>query len=162
MAASERIFGFDLTLVPASAAALPLTDLTIRRGYGAFDFLRETVRRQSPQVRVGPSMGSDGRPFTRNPAQSVPIHESKLRNSRSRTSRPAIGPPHVIHGHEHGHRKVMISQHRPPFGSEVGKPVVKGDSHRVLLGVDLDNVLQGNHGNPTVDEPLDMTTEISR
>jgi len=40
MAASERIFGFDLTLVPASTAALPLTDLAIRRGYGAFDFLR--------------------------------------------------------------------------------------------------------------------------
>jgi branched-subunit amino acid aminotransferase/4-amino-4-deoxychorismate lyase len=40
MAAPERIFGFDLTPVPASTAALPLTDLTIRRGYGAFDFLR--------------------------------------------------------------------------------------------------------------------------
>jgi D-alanine transaminase/branched-chain amino acid aminotransferase len=40
MAASERIFGIDLTLVPASRAALPLTDLAIRRGYGAFDFLQ--------------------------------------------------------------------------------------------------------------------------
>ncbi|MDZ7707983.1 MAG: aminotransferase class IV [Trueperaceae bacterium] len=40
MSRPERIFGFDLELVPASQAALPLTDLTIRRGYGAFDFLR--------------------------------------------------------------------------------------------------------------------------
>ncbi len=40
MAAPARTFGFDLSLVPASAAALPLTDLAIRRGYGAFDFLR--------------------------------------------------------------------------------------------------------------------------
>lgn len=40
MSRPERTFGFDLELVPASQAALPLTDLTIRRGYGAFDFLR--------------------------------------------------------------------------------------------------------------------------
>jgi D-alanine transaminase/branched-chain amino acid aminotransferase len=40
MAVPERIFGFDLAPVPASSAALPLTDLAIRRGYGAFDFLR--------------------------------------------------------------------------------------------------------------------------
>jgi len=40
MSRPDRIFGFDLELVPASRAALPLTDLTIRRGYGAFDFLR--------------------------------------------------------------------------------------------------------------------------
>jgi D-alanine transaminase/branched-chain amino acid aminotransferase len=40
MPAPERIFGIDLTPVPASAASLPLTDLIIRRGYGAFDFLR--------------------------------------------------------------------------------------------------------------------------
>lgn len=35
----ERVFGYDLRLLPASEAALPFTDLTIRRGYGAFDFL---------------------------------------------------------------------------------------------------------------------------
>lgn len=40
MASSQRIFGYDLTLVPAAEASLPLTDLTVRRGYGAFDFLR--------------------------------------------------------------------------------------------------------------------------
>jgi len=40
MSRPDRTFGFDLELVPASQAALPLTDLTIRRGYGAFDFLR--------------------------------------------------------------------------------------------------------------------------
>src|SRR6056297_3318943 len=40
MSRPDRIFGFDLELVPASRAALPLTDLTFRRGYGAFDFLR--------------------------------------------------------------------------------------------------------------------------
>lgn len=40
MSRPERTFGIDLELVPASQAALPLTDLTIRRGYGAFDFLR--------------------------------------------------------------------------------------------------------------------------
>ena len=40
MEAQERIFGIDLVPVPASRAALPLTDLTLRRGFGAFDFLR--------------------------------------------------------------------------------------------------------------------------
>ena len=40
MSDRERIFGYDLRLLPASEAALPFTDLTIRRGYGAFDFLR--------------------------------------------------------------------------------------------------------------------------
>jgi D-alanine transaminase/branched-chain amino acid aminotransferase len=40
MTTSERTFGIDLELVPAARAGLPLTDLTIRRGYGAFDFLR--------------------------------------------------------------------------------------------------------------------------
>ncbi|MEX2501270.1 MAG: aminotransferase class IV [Trueperaceae bacterium] len=33
-------YGIDLELVPASQASLPLTDLALRRGYGAFDFLR--------------------------------------------------------------------------------------------------------------------------
>jgi branched-subunit amino acid aminotransferase/4-amino-4-deoxychorismate lyase len=40
MTPAHRTFGIDLALVPASRAGLPLTDLTIRRGYGAFDFLR--------------------------------------------------------------------------------------------------------------------------
>ena len=40
MSGPSRTFGVDLELVPADTAALPLTDLTIRRGYGAFDFLR--------------------------------------------------------------------------------------------------------------------------
>lgn len=40
MTSVDRTFGIDLALVPASQAGLPLTDLTIRRGYGAFDFLR--------------------------------------------------------------------------------------------------------------------------
>ncbi len=40
MTSSPRIFGIDLELVPAERAGLPLTDLAIRRGYGAFDFLR--------------------------------------------------------------------------------------------------------------------------
>lgn len=40
MPATDRTFGIDLRLVHASEAALPLTDLTFRRGYGAFDFLR--------------------------------------------------------------------------------------------------------------------------
>lgn len=40
MNVSERIHGVELELVPAAAATLPITDLTIRRGFGAFDFLR--------------------------------------------------------------------------------------------------------------------------
>ena len=40
MPADDRTFGIDLRLVRADEAALPLTDLTFRRGYGAFDFLR--------------------------------------------------------------------------------------------------------------------------
>lgn len=40
MTRRDRTFGIDLRLVPAERAGLPLTDLTIRRGYGAFDFLR--------------------------------------------------------------------------------------------------------------------------
>jgi len=40
MTPSDRTFGIDLELVPAERAGLPLSDLTIRRGYGAFDFLR--------------------------------------------------------------------------------------------------------------------------
>lgn len=40
MTTATRTFGIDLRLVPADHAGLPLTDLTIRRGYGAFDFLR--------------------------------------------------------------------------------------------------------------------------
>ncbi|MFW5899364.1 MAG: aminotransferase class IV [Jiangellaceae bacterium] len=40
MTSAGRTFGIDLDLVPAERAGLPLTDLAIRRGYGAFDFLR--------------------------------------------------------------------------------------------------------------------------
>jgi branched-subunit amino acid aminotransferase/4-amino-4-deoxychorismate lyase len=40
MTPPDRTFGIDLELVPAARAGLPLSDLTIRRGYGAFDFLR--------------------------------------------------------------------------------------------------------------------------
>lgn len=40
MDATTRTHGIDLTLVPDDAATLPITDLTLRRGYGAFDFLR--------------------------------------------------------------------------------------------------------------------------
>lgn len=40
MDANPRIHGIDLALVPAVAAAIPITDLTLRRGFGAFDFLR--------------------------------------------------------------------------------------------------------------------------
>ena len=37
---SEPVYGVDLQLVPEHEARLPLTDLALRRGYGAFDFFR--------------------------------------------------------------------------------------------------------------------------
>ena len=37
---SSRTFGIDLEPIPASQASIPFTDLIIRRGFGAFDFLR--------------------------------------------------------------------------------------------------------------------------
>ena len=37
---TNRTHGIDLTLVPNDTATIPITDLTLRRGYGAFDFLR--------------------------------------------------------------------------------------------------------------------------
>lgn len=40
MDARKRIHGIDLELVPAGEAVIPITDLTLRRGFGAFDFLR--------------------------------------------------------------------------------------------------------------------------
>lgn len=40
MNATERTHGIDLELVPTARAHVPVTDLTLRRGYGAFDFLR--------------------------------------------------------------------------------------------------------------------------
>lgn len=40
MTSSARIHGIDLRLRPAAEATIPITDLTLRRGYGAFDFLR--------------------------------------------------------------------------------------------------------------------------
>lgn len=38
--ATKRTFGLDMKLVHEDDAVLPVTDLTVRRGYGAFDFLR--------------------------------------------------------------------------------------------------------------------------
>lgn len=40
MSTEPRTFGVDLRPVPADQATLPVTDLALRRGYGAFDFLR--------------------------------------------------------------------------------------------------------------------------
>lgn len=40
MDAATRTHGIDLQPVPDGRATLPITDLTLRRGYGAFDFLR--------------------------------------------------------------------------------------------------------------------------
>ena len=40
MDAPERTHGIDLELVSTKAATVPITDLTLRRGFGAFDFLR--------------------------------------------------------------------------------------------------------------------------
>ena len=40
MDAMARLHGIDLELVPQAEARIPVTDLTLRRGYGAFDFLR--------------------------------------------------------------------------------------------------------------------------
>lgn len=40
MTSSTRVHGIDLRLREAGEAVIPITDLTLRRGYGAFDFLR--------------------------------------------------------------------------------------------------------------------------
>ncbi len=40
MTHAHRTYGVDLRALPAADAHVPLTDLTLRRGFGAFDFLR--------------------------------------------------------------------------------------------------------------------------
>ncbi|MDR9392116.1 MAG: aminotransferase class IV [Trueperaceae bacterium] len=40
MTSANRTYGVDLRALPAADAHVPLTDLTLRRAYGAFDFLR--------------------------------------------------------------------------------------------------------------------------